>query len=33
VLTAANRLRARAMAESWAADPEECGRRADAQAA
>ena len=33
VLTAANRLRARGMAEGWAADPEECERRAVAAAA
>ena len=33
VLTAANRLRARGMAESWAVDAEECERRAAAAAA
>ena len=34
VLTAANRLRARMMAETWAADADECGRpTADAAAA
>ncbi len=32
VLTAANRLRARGMAESWAADPEDCARPAAAAA-
>jgi zinc/manganese transport system ATP-binding protein len=32
VLTAANRLRARGMAERWAADAEECGRRTAAAA-
>jgi zinc/manganese transport system ATP-binding protein len=33
VLTAANRLRARTMAEGWSADAEECGRATTAAAA